>query len=557
MASDRLSELPDDLLIRILSFVPVKEAASTTLLSRRWRNPLWLETGTFNVDLTSEQFSNHAHNCLAMWRDEGDAREALRRDRRPRRLKKLSVTVTASRDDDNYYSDFSEYLNPFVFHGKCVRMLRNVEELRLECQIDAAGAGPLSSSSPPRYTYAMPGPEYNLRLHHLPCEDFRVLHLTGCSLKEEIHLCLRNRIAYPCLTTLRLRRCTVPLGELQRLITAAPALADVCLESVTFPDQGSVGGMTTDKRVRLHCPAVTAFAMVNCHMFCRSFELDAPALICFRYAQISSYEQSISLKPPAPFLEKANLESISGTEIFRSLLHDMCHVKVLKLTVYSIVGDIKFERLPCFPNLKHLVIEELCGFAMGNGSAAAAATAIGELLQRCPVIRELWIRFSSSKYLHESPDLAGYLESMACRFDESDYCDRCAVSAADRGRQELNDCWKNSLRKVTVQFQKGKLTCSQVELVMFLVENAAVLEEFDIDGESQDVTDQINTKIATWRARSSSSREKEAHPAGVGAERPTRRPPPQHLHETRYLYNGWHPAFRRSDKEKVTPTRIH
>uniref|UniRef100_A0A0E0CFH9 F-box domain-containing protein n=1 Tax=Oryza meridionalis TaxID=40149 RepID=A0A0E0CFH9_9ORYZ len=398
-ASDRLSELPDDLLIRILSFVPVKEAASTTLLSRRWRNPLWLETGTFHVDLTK---------CPAMWRDEGDVREALRRDRR-RRLKKLAITVRANRDDDGYCfrAHFSGYLNPVTFNGKCAGMFRDVEELCLECLIDAAGAGPLSSSSPPRYTYAMPGPEYNLRLHHLPCEDFRPERGDSSMSSESDRL--------PCLTTLRLRRCTVPLGELQRLITAVLALADVCLESVTFPDQGSVGGMTTDKRVRLHCPVVTAFAMVNCHMSCRSFELDAPALICFCYAQISSYEQSISLKPPAPCLEKANLESISGMEIFRSLLHDMCHIKVLKLTVYSIVGDIKFERLPCFPNLKHLVIEELCGFAMGNGSAAAAATAFGELLQRCSAIRELRIRFSWSKYLHESPDLAGYLESMACR----------------------------------------------------------------------------------------------------------------------------------------------
>ena len=34
---DRLSELPDDILRRILHFAPLKEAASTTALSRRWR----------------------------------------------------------------------------------------------------------------------------------------------------------------------------------------------------------------------------------------------------------------------------------------------------------------------------------------------------------------------------------------------------------------------------------------------------------------------------------------------------------------------------------------
>ena len=52
-APDRLSELPDDLLIRILSFAPAREAASTTALSRRWRRPLWLDTGAVNLDYRS------------------------------------------------------------------------------------------------------------------------------------------------------------------------------------------------------------------------------------------------------------------------------------------------------------------------------------------------------------------------------------------------------------------------------------------------------------------------------------------------------------------------
>ncbi|CAO2149925.1 unnamed protein product [Urochloa humidicola] len=34
---DRLSDLPDDLLRRILHFAPAREAASTAMLSRRWR----------------------------------------------------------------------------------------------------------------------------------------------------------------------------------------------------------------------------------------------------------------------------------------------------------------------------------------------------------------------------------------------------------------------------------------------------------------------------------------------------------------------------------------
>ncbi|KAK1642317.1 hypothetical protein QYE76_060122 [Lolium multiflorum] len=39
---DRLSELSDDLLRHIHHFAPVRKAASTAALSRRWRTLLWL-----------------------------------------------------------------------------------------------------------------------------------------------------------------------------------------------------------------------------------------------------------------------------------------------------------------------------------------------------------------------------------------------------------------------------------------------------------------------------------------------------------------------------------
>ena len=45
---DRLSVLPDDLLLRILHFAPVNEAASTSALSKRWRG-LWCSAGAVNL----------------------------------------------------------------------------------------------------------------------------------------------------------------------------------------------------------------------------------------------------------------------------------------------------------------------------------------------------------------------------------------------------------------------------------------------------------------------------------------------------------------------------
>ncbi|OEL14501.1 hypothetical protein BAE44_0024479 [Dichanthelium oligosanthes] len=82
---DRLSALGDDLLRRILYFVPFKEAASTSVLSRR-RGSLWRSSGAVNLDVRihkdesndvcylkkEENFFNHRAAQAAL--DAADAR---------------------------------------------------------------------------------------------------------------------------------------------------------------------------------------------------------------------------------------------------------------------------------------------------------------------------------------------------------------------------------------------------------------------------------------------------------------------------------------------------
>jgi hypothetical protein len=55
-SADRLSDLPNDLLLRVLQFAPAKESASTTVLSRGWRSSLWCSSGAVNLETRIEDY---------------------------------------------------------------------------------------------------------------------------------------------------------------------------------------------------------------------------------------------------------------------------------------------------------------------------------------------------------------------------------------------------------------------------------------------------------------------------------------------------------------------
>ncbi|BFG28601.1 hypothetical protein CerSpe_148750 [Prunus speciosa] len=55
--ADRIREFPDEILINILSLLTLKEAASTSILSRQWQY-LWAFTMTLNFDAVNFEVGN-------------------------------------------------------------------------------------------------------------------------------------------------------------------------------------------------------------------------------------------------------------------------------------------------------------------------------------------------------------------------------------------------------------------------------------------------------------------------------------------------------------------
>ena len=66
---DRISSLPDEVLCHILSFLPMKQAVATSLLSKRW-NPLWIAVPVLRFDdrdmMTAETYYRFEESVYAV-----------------------------------------------------------------------------------------------------------------------------------------------------------------------------------------------------------------------------------------------------------------------------------------------------------------------------------------------------------------------------------------------------------------------------------------------------------------------------------------------------------
>ncbi|XP_073351690.1 probable FBD-associated F-box protein At1g32375 [Aegilops tauschii subsp. strangulata] len=466
-ATDRLSELPDDLLIRILSFAPAREAASTTALSRRWRRPLWLDTGAVNVDYRSYTTGGGGGDplrCRAL-DDIINARLGFLRSR-GRGPNKITVVTRAdtTRDDDTLLAACS------------------AEEKDVEEEDITAGVVPEPEE------YFADAEEFRLEwldygsctlaccTGSLPFAALRVLELTGYSLQPCPDL------AFPCLEAMRLRRCRTDYATLQDMISAAPKLADVRLEDVRFVNS------QLEYQIRIRCPAATVILMANCDFGYLNFdacrvELDAPRLRRFCYTVVTFRGSSFSFDSPMTHLEEVHLalHSPAAWPRSRSMFYSIYRVRVLKLTNHGV----------------------------------AAVRAVVSLLRCCTVVRELRFKFRWLEYLEEmaEPDLTAAMSDFSlCRsinasHDDDDDDEGCCY---DLGLHGLCcgctlSCLRDSLRRVVVKFDAEELTCFQVRLVKFLAENAMVLEEFVVDGGKGYDSSRIRRKVARWQKRRPSS----------------------------------------------------
>uniref|UniRef100_A0A0D9XUM3 F-box domain-containing protein n=1 Tax=Leersia perrieri TaxID=77586 RepID=A0A0D9XUM3_9ORYZ len=537
---DRLSDLADDILYRILQILPVREAASTSLLSRRWA-PLWRSSGAVNlVERINIKHGDPSPPDTARRRDAflrfaGAALKAAAGHGGV--VTRLAVDVECP-DVEKFLNGGkdADLVNAVVSHPAA----RRVEELRLRA---AAAADDDGNGNSIGY-YSMDEEEEEARWKRgyftlrLPfTTTLRSLDIAGCK-----DLAVAAALAaFTRLQTLR-REARPP---------AAPHRRTVHFESVVFDagddddDDDDDNGMK-QARIRLRLPAVTTtLVLESCGSTQYAFGengsigVDAPNLRSFRY---KGFPRRF-FKSLTPDMTAVNLHFLGGSYFRRSYDVDTTRVhfwnfvgkfpnaKTLKLTVRTLdhlavaTKANRAEILPILPNLECLELK-----ASGLHNAKKSAVAIANLLRCCPALRDLTLELHplwerSYSFLDRSKSNFGKFQS---DFDESvNQFERCKlmnpteVSLIDGNgdrhddKEEISDvpalsgrsftCLKSSLRKVSLRFMLRTSNCFGLQLVKFFAQNAKVLEELCIDSGDRKLGDHMNLSVEKWVAANSST----------------------------------------------------
>ncbi|CAN6247952.1 unnamed protein product [Urochloa humidicola] len=517
---DRLSALPDRTLHRVLSFLDVHDAPRTSVLSPRWR-ALWRHVDTVNLDTRSywELGYDGVSVGRALFRDALAAVGAA--GRCP--VRKLSIHV------ESYYQiDYVEQVvrtSPGMEAVLAAPAARGLEELRVFLRAEFGERC---------YDYALPASRF-------PCQSLRVLDLAGFTLGTP------GDAVFGRLETLKMVFIDSSVANLQAMLDAAPNLARLCLEHLSFASELGDGvhdwhAVMSKRRVLLRCPATTAaVTLLHCHST-DGLDLDAPGVRSLRYKGFLEHFPFSSTTPSGP---PTNLEHVqvsfcttrwcccdpSGETpphaMFWQSIGLFSRLVVLKVKLLDI-NDIAVHTgdeqvfLKLFPNLKFL---QLKGSYEENSYGAAVA--IGNLLHCCPALQELRLKFkihgdlyaTPKGWVHHSEERQAQLDlekSMASLQRLKSQIITSPSSGFDADTFDNGDldalkarsfpCLDGHLRKIRLEFKLESFNCFDVKLTKFLVENAVVLEEMEVHDGDQKVYNHVHHRIAIWRANSGKSK---------------------------------------------------
>ncbi|KAF8748859.1 hypothetical protein HU200_012786 [Digitaria exilis] len=465
---DLLSALGDDLLRRILHFVPFKEAAATSVLSRRWGS-LWRSSGAANLAarILNDDSVKYPSNAFFSRRDAFARAAKAALDAADAPITRLTLRVDEEPPHQQAYRFLHGTIDPDVDHDVIRALLTHrtvapsVEELRV---VVVAGAvedlSPASRQQEPDHR-SFDHETYRLSLVTLA--HLRVLDLTRCTGLNKPPS-MHDHAVFPRVETLRLRLCSLSTSDVQALMDAAPRLAS-----------------------RHPTPRI-----------------DAPRL---RYFWYKGYERYLSLTSLAPDMVVVDLHLLQDLypchglnprekrAVFWEFIRSFPNARVLKLKASNLkdiaVGKARRGELLC--TFRNAVRLELEGVHHATTSKAAAV-AIANLLRCCPALVDLRLRLSTvpSNSFKDHEYRKAFLErEKRMDYDKSvsRFMDRHRLKPAVISSLDDNDkldevvtghipglsghsltCLQTSLRKVGLQFRMDNSRCFGIKLVKFFTE---------------------------------------------------------------------------------------
>ncbi|CAM0958339.1 unnamed protein product [Alopecurus aequalis] len=479
---DRLSQLSDDLLRRVLHFAPLREAASATALSRRWRAPLWPSSGAVNLETGNKRHSYDNPRFFTL-RDDFVTAAVAALDGSDAPVTRITLRLKSDllewaggdfmawhRDKvDNVVSRYTDLADVALSHPAA----RRVEELRIVAEDRSDYLYDRDQSQRGLYTVTMDS---------LQLETLRVLELTHC--KGLLYQRQAAALVLPRLSSLRLSHCVQDLSSLQQFVDAAPTLAVVCLMFVLIDATDEEAKEATTRRLR--CPAANVLVLDSCTFEEKKQCLDRSG---------RTYKKAVDvdvMEIDTPRALQKNKDPDRDLANFWIFARSFTNTKEMTLRV-NYLEDIavlsearRVELLPAFRRLERLEVQ-----VAHLTKVKVAAMTILNMLRCCPMLCVLRINLTTE---HEGASNKKGIPDTRLPQKEIQI-------AALLGPSHFYQCLKSSLTRVALQFRPEKSDCLGVKLIKFFAENALVLKEMHIDDGDEKLCERMNSKTEKWNSK--------------------------------------------------------
>ncbi|XP_057426032.1 FBD-associated F-box protein At5g56380-like isoform X2 [Lotus japonicus] len=284
--SDRISNLPDELLCHILSFLPTENAAATTILSKRWRS-LWLSVPT--LDFHKERYL------------EGK--------------------------ESKSYSDFSNFVYAAIHSRGLHQPIKNFTlDPGYDCPFDDVKEWLKAAKRHHLEKLVIWYPYSPVTCFILSCTNLVVLKLTYAYFEAF------SSVNLPSLKTLYMDDVEfVNPQSLMNLLYGCPVLEDLVIYDVYFDDSDLIEDEISYNDSPFEGQVNTLSNLVSANVnFCNAFHIPVKAYSNAQFLHLNKCDADIHV-----FLNLTYLELFSGCSLkWNSVLHMLNHCPKLQTVVF-------------------------------------------------------------------------------------------------------------------------------------------------------------------------------------------------------------------------------